>query len=120
MSRVFTQCCVCHEPTYHSSKYCDVHRRAVHLEQKSSWERRNRGRKTPFDGCFAQQFTVIEDPDAEIGFPPGARLQGHEVRSLLEHGWMTSGAVLVSQDKRMVVVGEPYREQTLKLEAVEG
>jgi hypothetical protein len=117
MGRVFTQCCVCHAPTYHSSKYCDEHRRAVHHDQKKRWDRRNRGRKTLFDGCFSQQFKVIEDPDQAAGFPAGALLQGHDIRDLLEHGWMTPGAVLETRDRRLVVDGEQLKEQVLKLEA---
>jgi len=118
MSRIYKECCVCHCPTYGRSKYCAVHRRAVHRSQQASWDRRNRGRKTPFDGCFSQQFTVITDPDPAAGFPPGAQLQGHDVRDLLEHGWMTPGAVLATQNRQLVVAGEILREQ--KLETVSG
>jgi hypothetical protein len=118
MSRIYKECCVCHCPTYGRSKYCDVHRRAVHLEQKSSWEAQHRPkRKTVFDGCFSQQFTVIADPDEVKGFPPGAQLQGHDIRDLLEHGWMTPGAVLDCKGRRVVVMGEPLREQRLEVMA---
>jgi len=120
MSRIFTRCCVCNAVTNHKSKYCDEHRRAAHLEQKSSWERRHRPPTAPYFVVYSAVMTIVNEPDVQAGFPTGAQLLGSEVRRLLEKGYMTPGAVLVCKGRRLVVAGAPFKSQTLELEAVEG